>query len=85
MKALINQLIIGTTLIRTTYIVRQALVETPIILSATRFAGFSTAGWLPGFPAFSMPLPLLSSLVPPPLLVVLWIHLLMPGARRPYG
>lgn len=34
---------------------------------------------------FSMPLPLLSSLVPPPLLVVLWIHLLMPGARRPYG
>ena len=23
--------------------------------------------------------PLLSSLVPPPLLVVLWIHLLMPG------
>ena len=33
------------------YIGRQALVETPIILSATRFAGFSTAGWLPGFPA----------------------------------
>jgi len=52
MKALIDQLIIGThENIRTTYIGRQALVETPIILSATRFAGFSTAGWLPGFPA----------------------------------
>ena len=33
------------------YIYRLAKVETPIILSATRFAGFSTAGWLPGFPA----------------------------------
>nr|QKI32014.1 hypothetical protein [Ombrophytum subterraneum] len=92
MKALIDQLIIGThENIRTTYIYniyRLAKVETPIILSATRFAGFSTAGWLPGFPAAffnASPTLFSSSLVPPPLLVVLWIHLLMPGARRPYG
>lgn len=86
MKALIDQLIIGThENIRTTYIGLQKSKHQLFFLQLDLLVFLLRAGSQAFLLPFSMPLPLLSSLVPPPLLVVLWIHLLMPGARRPYG
>lgn len=86
MKALIDQFIIEThENIRTTYIGLQKSKHLLFFLQLDLLVFIGLAPRLSCCLSFSMPLPLLSSLVPPPLLVVLWIHLLMPGARRPYG